>query len=65
MERIEPHAGGLLVTLRVRHERDALPWLLGWGAHVRVLEPASLRALLADEAAQILRNHQDPDSLLT
>lgn len=65
VETAEPHPHGLLVTLRVRHERDALPWLLGWGAHVRVLEPASLRVLLAAEAAQILRNHQDPDSLLT
>jgi len=61
----EIHPEGLLVTLRVRHERDALPWLLGWGAHVRVLEPASLRALLATEAAEILRNHQSADSLLT
>jgi len=47
----------LLVTLRVRHERDILQWLLGWGSHVRVLEPDSLRALLADEAAQMLQNH--------
>jgi predicted DNA-binding transcriptional regulator YafY len=55
----EPRPDGLLVTLRVRHERDALPWLLGWGGHVRVLEPASLRALLAAEAARILRNHAE------
>jgi predicted DNA-binding transcriptional regulator YafY len=48
---------GLLVTLRVRHERDILQWLLGWGSHVCVLEPDSLRALLAHEAAQMLRNH--------
>jgi predicted DNA-binding transcriptional regulator YafY len=50
---------GLLITLRVRHERDVLQWLLGWGAQVRVLEPESLRCLLADEAAQILRNYQN------
>jgi predicted DNA-binding transcriptional regulator YafY len=55
----EPHPDGLLVTLRVRHERDAIPWLLGWGAHVRVLEPASVRALLAAEAEQIVRNHAE------
>lgn len=54
----QPHDDGLLVTLRVRHERDVLQWLLGWGSHVRVLEPLSLRALLAQEAAQMLRNHE-------
>ncbi|HEU5103096.1 MAG TPA: YafY family protein [Roseiflexaceae bacterium] len=53
----EQRDDGLLITLRVRHEREVLQWLLGWGARVRVLEPESLRALLADEAAKILRNH--------
>jgi predicted DNA-binding transcriptional regulator YafY len=48
---------GLLVTLRVRHEEDILQWLLSWGSHVRVLEPASLRVRLAAEAEQMLRNH--------
>jgi len=41
---------GWLVTLRVRQERDVLQWLLGWGRHVRVLEPASLQQLVAEEA---------------
>jgi len=54
----QPHDDGLLVTLRVRHERDILQWLLGWGSHVRVLVPESLRALLAQESAEMLRNHQ-------
>lgn len=49
---------GLLVTLNVRHEREVLQWVLGWGSHVRVLEPESLRQLVADEAALILKNHQ-------
>jgi predicted DNA-binding transcriptional regulator YafY len=45
------------VTLRVRNERDVVQWLLGWGRHVRVLEPESLRAIMAQEAEQIVRNH--------
>ena len=45
---------GLLVTLRVRHERDVLQWLLGWGARVRVLEPASLAHRLRAEAEALL-----------
>jgi predicted DNA-binding transcriptional regulator YafY len=55
----EQRDDGLLVTLRVRHEREVLQWLLSWGASVRVLEPESLRALLAEEAAKIVRNHTD------
>ncbi len=49
---------GLLITLNVRHETDILQWLLGWGKHVHVLEPASLSRLLTDEAAGILNNHR-------
>ncbi len=56
---------GLLVTLRVRQEREVLGWLLGWGRHVRVLEPESLRRRLAEETGAMLRNHQDARSLLT
>jgi predicted DNA-binding transcriptional regulator YafY len=55
----EQRPDGLLVTFRVRHEDELLQWLLGWGAHVRVLEPESLRRRMAEEAAQILRNHRE------
>ena len=48
---------GLLVTLRVRHESDVLQWLLGWGARVRVLEPASLAQRLRAEAEALLRQY--------
>jgi len=47
--------GGLLVTLRLRHEGDIMQWLLGWGRHARVLAPASLRQRVADEAAALAR----------
>ncbi len=39
----EESADGLLVMLQAREESDVLQWLLGWGHHVRVLEPESLR----------------------
>jgi predicted DNA-binding transcriptional regulator YafY len=55
----QPYDDGLLVTLRVRHERDIVQWLLGWGSHVRVLEPDSLRGLMVQEAAALLQNHQE------
>ena len=50
---------GLLITLQVRQESEVLQWLLGWGQHVRVLEPESLRKRLLEEAKGILHNHQN------
>ncbi len=52
-----PNANGLEVTLRIRHERDALNWILGWGHHVQVIEPESLRALVQDELQATLKNY--------
>ena len=46
---------GLLVTLLVRQERDALPWLLSWGGHFRILEPQSLAQEIAAEAQAMLK----------
>lgn len=55
---------GLLVTLRVRREAEVLPWLLGWGAHARVLAPASLRRRLAAEAKKIAGQYREETMLL-
>ena len=60
----EKRPDGLLVTLRVRREAEVLPWLLGWGAHVRVLAPASLRRRLAAEAEKIAARHREDQMLL-
>ena len=54
----EEQADGLLVTLTVRQPGEVLNWLLGWGSHVRVLEPESLREMLAHEAQGILEQHR-------
>ncbi len=48
---------GLLVTLKVRQESEILQWLLGWGRHVRVLEPESLRERIAAEARAMVEHH--------
>jgi predicted DNA-binding transcriptional regulator YafY len=61
----EETEAGLLVTLRVRQERDVLGWLLSWGQHARVLEPESLRQHLQEEAVAILQKYQNPPELLT
>ena len=54
----EETAEGLLVTLNVRQESEIQGWLLSWGRHVHVLEPATLRARLAEEAEAMLHNFQ-------
>lgn len=54
----EERPQGLLVTFAVRQPGDILSWLLGWGSHVRVLEPESLREMLFREAQRILDNHR-------
>lgn len=55
---MENRPDGLLVTLRVRQESDLLQWLLGWGANVRVLEPAALQQRIAAELASALQHYQ-------
>ena len=52
---------GLLVTLHVRSEDEVLQWLLGWGRHMRVLAPDSLRQRIADEAAALVAAHAQQD----
>lgn len=53
----EECSDGLLITFAVQQPGDILNWLLGWGSHVRVLEPESLREMLSREAEGILKNH--------
>jgi predicted DNA-binding transcriptional regulator YafY len=48
---------GLLVTLHIRSEEEVLQWLLGWGRHMRVLAPESLRRRIADEGSALVAAH--------
>ncbi|HEY7983694.1 MAG TPA: YafY family protein [Ktedonobacterales bacterium] len=54
----EERADGVVVTLAVRQPGEVLHWLLGWGARLRVLEPESVRALVARETQSMLARHQ-------
>jgi predicted DNA-binding transcriptional regulator YafY len=56
---------GLLVTLKARFEPQILQWLLSWGSKVRVLEPESLRKLLAAEAEAIAKKNSATDITLS
>ncbi|MGH2480245.1 MAG: helix-turn-helix transcriptional regulator [Ktedonobacteraceae bacterium] len=55
---VEDTTDGLLLTCMLRQESEIRQWLLSWGSHVRVLEPASLRQWLLLEAEMMLRNHR-------
>lgn len=54
-----PHPDGVLVTLYVRHIDEIIQWALGWGRHVRVLEPMELRERLVAEAEALRKNHAE------
>lgn len=58
IESREPHPDGMLVTLRVRHIDEIVQWVLGWGRHVRVLEPQELRQRIHDEAAAMIKSNE-------
>lgn len=54
----EETAEGLLITLQVRDPREALPWLMGWGSKVKVLDPETVRQALIQEATEMLQNYE-------
>jgi predicted DNA-binding transcriptional regulator YafY len=60
----EETADGLMVTFNVRNESELLQWLLGWGRHVQVLEPESLKMLMIEETEAILYIYKQAESLL-
>ncbi|MFO8098137.1 MAG: WYL domain-containing protein [Salinibacter sp.] len=63
-EREQLPDGRLLLHLQVRHEREVLPWLLGWGRHAYVLAPRSLRERIAAEARAAAEQYQSAPTLL-
>ncbi|HZW33535.1 MAG TPA: WYL domain-containing protein, partial [Isosphaeraceae bacterium] len=53
-------SGELDVYLNVPLADEIIRWILGFGEHVQVLEPAALRRAVRDQAEQIARIHADP-----
>lgn len=56
---MEDTPAGLLVTMKIRREDEAINWLMSWGGRVRVLEPESLRRMIAEEARRMIENHSE------
>lgn len=63
-EEVEPVADGVILTLRVQREAEALPWLLSWGAYAHVLAPASLQRRLGREAQRMAAHYREMPTLL-
>lgn len=57
-ERLETEEG-LIVTLRAHTLDEIVPWVLGWGRRVRVLEPLELRQRIQEEGRALLENHSN------
>ncbi|WP_134684706.1 helix-turn-helix transcriptional regulator [Brevibacillus migulae] len=57
MDELVEQEDGLLVTLRVRQPEEILQWLLGWGAHMKVLEPESLCQRMREELVAMLNHY--------
>ena len=57
VEDMKEHPDGLDVVLRVRQPDELLPWVLGWGAGVTVLEPESFRNRIQEEVQRILKRY--------
>ena len=57
-QRFAPRAdGGVDLTLQVGLSPEVERWVLGWGEHVEVVAPASLRTRVADVARAVVRTH--------
>jgi CRISPR-associated endonuclease/helicase Cas3 len=54
----ETSAGYLLWEAQIANWLEMLPWILGWGAEVEVLEPSKLRDKVIDETRQMAEIYQ-------
>lgn len=57
-ESSEESPDGLLITLRVEHERDVMQWLLSWGSQIEVLEPLHVRQSMIEQARAVLDQYE-------
>ncbi len=58
--REEPGPTGPVFVYAWRDDGEILPWFLGWGAAVEVLDPPALRGRLRRAAEAVLARHADP-----
>lgn len=51
--------GGVILTMHVGPSLELDAWILRWGAHAEVLEPATLRKRIRDTARAMVAKHTD------
>jgi predicted DNA-binding transcriptional regulator YafY len=51
--------GGAEMSVRTRDEWEIIRWVLSWGSHAWIIEPANVREHLREIVRKILDNHQD------
>jgi predicted DNA-binding transcriptional regulator YafY len=49
--------GSLVMELQVMDTVELAAWIMGWGAHVEVLEPVEMRAVMVEAACAVLINY--------
>lgn len=52
--------GGAVFTMQVGIAPDLESWILGWGAHAEVLEPASLRVTMEQTVREMMARYEGP-----
>ncbi|MCC3374261.1 YafY family protein [Cohnella sp. REN36] len=57
MDEMEERQDGLHAVLRARQYEELLPWVLGWGADVVVLEPEWFRNRIREEAENMFKRY--------
>lgn len=57
LDATEVRDDGLLFSFRVRSTEELLPYVLGWGGDVEVLEPVSFRQRIREEAEKIYKRY--------
>lgn len=57
LEGWEDSSDGLLITLRVRQTEEVKQWVLGWGAHLEVLEPEMFRREIREEIEKMIKRY--------
>ena len=56
----EQEGGGLIVTLHVAGTAEVKRWVLAYGREAEVLEPAALRAEIAQEVNELAKKYAAP-----
>lgn len=56
--------GSLELSMRIGVSPEVERWILGWGEHIEVLAPRSLRAAIFKTAKQMADHHVDPPKVM-